>query len=488
MVQDTEISYDVIVVGGGNAAMCAALAARESGRRVLLIEKASPEDRGGNCPYTGGGFRFTHNGAKDLEPLLADPSTLHRLGEAVGPYTAQDYRADMLSRTAGLTDPDLLRALISRSYDTVLWMAQKGIRFELSGSAQAAALTPGTRVGVSAVGSGPGLINMHYDAARRHGVDVVYRTKMLELIRNPQGAVTGLVVEDPDGVQRLRAGGVVLACGGFEANPQMRGDHLGGHWTRAKVRGSRHNTGDGHRAAMAIGAGAAGQWDGCHGSPIDLHAPDTGSPDSVDRLPRRSYHYGVMLNLMGQRFVDEGSDLPLNNFVIMGDAILQQPEGTAFQVFDAKTQELLEPRYGSAAAVTAGSVPELAQRLGLNPQAVEDTISQFNDSVQEGTFNPAALDGKSTAGLTPPKSNWAQTIDAPPFSAYRVTGAITYTFGGLKINPGAQVLDTHGAPIPGLYAAGEIVGGFFYHDSLRASGLMHGSVFGRIAGANAARP
>ena len=485
MTQPSVLYYDVIVVGGGNAAMCAALSAREKGCRVLLMEKAGPEDRGGNCPYTGGGFRFTHNGVEDLRPLLGDPAALQGQGEQIGPYTAEAYRNDMLEKTGGLTDPDLLNTLIAESYPTVIWMTQRGIEFEPSGMSSTSPRAPGSRVGVSAVGSGPGLINMHYTAARRQGVDVVYRTKMLKLIQDSSGAVKGVLAKDAEGIQEIHAGSVVLACGGFEASQEMRLKYLGGHWERAKVRGSRHNTGDGHRAALDIGANTAGQWTGYHGTPIDLDAPPSGSPDSVDRLPRRSYPFGIMLNLMGRRFVDEGSDFPLNNFVEMGSTILRQPRGIAFQIFDAKADPLLEPRYGSASAVTAQSTRELALKLELNQDAVEKTVREFNASVQEGDFDPARLDGKSTIGVTPAKSNWALTIDTPPFSAYRVTGGITYTFGGLKINTGAQVLDTEDNVIPGLYAAGEIVGGFFYFDSLRASGLMHGAVFGRIAGANA---
>lgn len=486
MTQPTERDYDVVVLGGGNAAMCAALSAREKGARVLVMEKAPPEARGGNCPYTGGGFRFTHNGAKDLKPLLTDPSVLEEREGEVGPYTAEAYRGDMLERTGGLTDPALLDTLIAQSYATVLWMALQGIEFEISGSAQSGAGGNFTgRIGVSAVGSGPGLINLHYAAARRHGVDVVYETKMLKLLQDSQGVVKGVLFRDKEGIQELHTQGVVLACGGFEANQEMRLKYLGGHWERAKVRGSKHNTGDGHRAALEIGAKTAGQWTGYHGTPIDLDAPDTGSPDSVDRLPRRSYPYGIMLNVRGQRFVDEGEDFALNNFVEMGGKILKQPRGIAFQVFDSKVEPLLEPRYGSAPVVTAQSIEELAQKLGLDPEAVRKTLREFNDSIQQGVFDPSRLDGKSTKGIAPPKTNWAQPIDTPPFSAYRVTGGITYTFGGLKINPEAQVLDTEDNVIPRLFAAGEIVGGFFYFDSLRASGLMHGAVFGRIAGANA---
>ncbi len=484
MTEDSGLYFDVIVVGGGNAAMCAALSAKEKGASVLLMEKATPEERGGNCPYTGGGFRFTHNGAEDLRPLLADPSVLEGLEGAISPYTASDYRREMLEKTAGRTDPDLLATLIAESYSTVLWMRGQGIEFEISGRGRR--VMPGVRVGASAVGSGPGLIAMHYRAARQHGVEVVYETKMLRLLTDDAGAVTGVLAEDAEGVQEIGAAGVVLACGGFEASSEMRAEHLGGHWGQAKVRGSRHNTGDGHRAAMDVGAMAAGQWTGYHGTPIDADAPATGSPDSVDRLPRRSYPFGVMLNASGERFVDEGSDFALNNFVEMGALILQQPGGIAYQVFDAKSDSLLEERYGSASVVKAESVGELAEKLGLDRERVERTIGDYNAGVQGGDFDPARLDGKGTVGVDPPKSNWAQALDTPPYSAYRVTGGITYTFGGLKINRRAQVLDGDDRPIAGLYAAGEIVGGFFYFDSLRASGLMHGAVFGRIGGANAA--
>jgi tricarballylate dehydrogenase len=327
---------------------------------------------------------------------------------------------------------------------------------------------------------------MHYSAARKLGVEVVYETKMLNLLQDSNGAVNGVRVRDKDGVQDLHAKGVILACGGFEANQEMRLKYLGGPWERAKVRGSKYNTGDGHRAALELGAKVSGQWTGCHATPIDVDAPDTGSPDSVDRLPRRSYPFGIMINLNGQRFVDEGEDFALHNFVEIGRSILEQPQGLAFQIFDGKTTSLLEPRYGSASPTKANTIEELAQKLGLKPQVVARTVEEFNAAAQDGPFDPKKLDGKGTQGLSPPKSNWALPIDTPPFLAYKVTGGITYTFGGLKINRMAQVIDTEDNVIPGLYAAGEIVGGFFYFDSLRASGLMHGAVFGRIGGANAA--
>ena len=489
MKQPYKLYYDVVVIGGGNAAICAALSAREKGATVILVEKATKDDRGGNCPYTGGGFRFIHNGIQDLLPLVSDPSILQTADIAINPYTEDVYRNDMLTATAGMTDPALLDTLISKSYSTVSWMVQKGIEFDLGRLSRIAnkPIIGNNRVGVSAVGGGKGLIDMHYRSALRSGIDIVYQTKMIRILENTDSSIKGVLVEDEDGITQINTAGTILACGGFEANQEMRLQHLGKHWKNAKVRGSKHNTGDGHIAALSIGASTAGQWSGYHGTPIDLHAPDYGCTNSVDRLPRRSYPYGIMLNILGKRFVDEGKGFAKNTFVNMANEILKQPKGLAFQVFDAKTKDLLEERYGSAQLISATTIDALCQKLKLEPKTVKRVVQEFNYGVQEGNFDPWRLDGRSTKGVTPPKSNWAQTIDSPPFLAYEVTGGITYTFGGLKINTKAQVLNTQNMVIPRLYAAGEIVGGFFYFDSLRASGLMHGAVFGKIAGCSAAK-
>ena len=279
MAEDSGLYFDVIVVGGGNAAMCAALSAREKGARVLLMEKASPEERGGNCPYTGGGFRFTHNGVEDLRPLLADPSVLEGLEGRISPYMASDYRREMLEKTEGRTDPDLLETLIAESYPTVRWMREQGIEFELSG--RGARVMPGVRVGASAVGSGPGLIAMHYTAARRHGVEVVYETKMLRLLTDDAGTVTGVLAEDAEGVQEIRAGGsrLVPICGRSIWVGTGKGPRCGGRGTtRGTVTGRRWRLGRGWLdSGRAITArpltrthrqrGRRTRWTGCH---VDL--------------------------------------------------------------------------------------------------------------------------------------------------------------------------------------------------------------------------
>ena len=241
------------------------------------------------------------------------------------------------------------------------------------------------------------------------------------------------------------------------------------------------------RAALAAGARQAGQWAGCHATPIDADAPPVGDLRCTDALPRRSYPLGITVNLEGERFADEGQGFAEQSFVTIGSLILRQTDGVAFQVFDAKALPHLEPRYGGALRAEADDAAGLARRLGIEPDALTRTVDGFNAAAHRAGYEPRRLDGRSTTGLRPTKSNWAVTLDVPPFVAFTVTGGITYTYGGLKISTRAEVLDRRDRAIPGLFAAGEIVGGIFLHNSLRAAGLMHGSVFGRLAGIHAAR-
>ena len=485
-----EATYDVIVAGAGNAALCAALSAREGASRVVVLEKAPPSAQGGNCPYTGGGFRFFHNGIQDIRSLLPDLTDEQASHIEMSPYTADDFRQHLLEVSKGETDSDLMEVIIGQSRPTVEWMHAKGVTWELPGRADVMSRAPTripSRVALSAWNSGVGLIQMLTTATRRQGIDVLYETKMLRLIVNSQGRVSGVVAQDKDGVHDIHSHSVVLACGGFEANREMRVKYLGGGWQKAKVRGAKYNTGDGHRVALEIGAQAMGQMTGCHATPIDINAPDTGNLELTSNMPRRSYPLGIMVNVRGERFTDEGENFAEHTFVPMARAILEQPRGIAFQIFDSKAHPYIEPRYSFASQVQADTIEDLAQKLGINPEALVTTTAEYNNAAhKDGDYNLRELDGRATRGLKPPKSNWAFTIDSPPYEAYTVTGGITYTYGGLKINTKAQVLNTEDIPIAGLYAAGEIVGGIFLYDSLRAAGLMHGAVFGRIAGTNAA--
>ena len=488
MAQD-ELAYDVVVVGAGNAALCAALSARDRGARVVVLEKAPPSAQGGNCPYTGGGFRFLHEGIEDLRSLVPELTDQQAANINMGPYTANEFRNHLMTVTHGDTDPDLMEVLIARSRPTVEWMHSKGVTWELPDRANQIALAPSnipSSVALSAWQSGVGLIQMLTTACRRAGVDILYETKMMRLLQDSRGGVCGVAAQDVDGVHEIHSRGVVLACGGFEANQEMRVKYLGRGWERAKVRGAKYNTGDGHRAAMDVGAKPAGQWTGCHGTPIDYDAPPTGILEATDKMPRRSYPFGITVNLTGRRFYDEGEGYAEQTFVNAARYIMEQHRGLAFQIFDSKGAAHLEARYALSKPIDAGTIQELAGKLQINPGVLTGTVEAFNAEAHEGEYVLGKLDGKSTRSIDPPKTNWALKIDSPPFVAYKVTGGITYTYGGPKIDARAQVLDMEDRPIRGLFAAGEIVGGILFHNSLRSGGLMHGAVFGMLAGANAA--
>ena len=283
---------------------------------------------------------------------------------------------------------------------------------------------------------------------------------------------------------------VVLACGGFEANAEMRARYLGPGWDLAKVRGSRYNVGQGHRMALEIGAAPAGHWSGAHACAWDLNAPPVGDLDVGDRFQKHGYPFGIVVNARGQRFLDEGADFHSYTYAKYGGEILKQPGMFAWQVFDQKTVHLLRDEYRIPRTTKerADTLEALAAKLeGVDPKGFLDTVRAFNAAPRPDVpFNPNIHDGLRTSGLAIDKSNWAQRLDTPPYEAYGVTTGITFTFGGLKITNDAEVEDVTGRVIPGLFAAGEIVGGLYYHNYASGTGLMAGSVFGRIAGKSAA--
>ena len=386
-MEHNELAYDVVVVGAGNAALCAALSAHERGASVVVLEKAPPSAQGGNCPYTGGGFRFVHEGIEDLRGLIPDLTDRQVANIDLGPYTAQDFSNHLMAVTHGDTDPELMEVLVSQSRPTVEWMHAKGVTWELSDRVGQIALTPSvipSSVGLTAWQSGVGLIQMLTTACRRAGIDIVYETKMRKLLQDHGGGVCGVTVQDVDGVHNIRSRGVVLACGGFEANQEMRVKYLGTGWERAKVRGSKYNTGDGHRAAMDVGAKAVGQWTGCHATPIDYDAPPTGVLEATDKMPRRSYPLGITVNLAGRRFFDEGEGFAEQTFINAAHDILEQQRSLAFQIFDSKATVHLEGRYGVSRAIEADTIQELASKLQIRPAALTATVEAFNVEAHEG--------------------------------------------------------------------------------------------------------
>lgn len=492
---DTADTADVVVVGGGNAGLCAALSARERGVRVLLLEKATPDLAGGNSFYTAGAFRFPFTGLGELREILDPDSLDDRVAHTEVPsYGEADFRHDMQRVTGGRCDPALTRVLVSEAADSVRWLAGKGIRWRLMYERQAYRSAGrwrfwgGLPVGVA--GGGKGLMAQHTAAAEAAGVEMRYGAAVCGLDRDQSGSVRVLRYRDPDGREhRVAAGAVVLAAGGFEADPARRERHLGRGWARAVVRGSPLNTGEVLDLALGAGAAPYGDWSSCHSVAWDAGAPPNGgNRELTNQLTRQSYPLGIVVNTEGSRFLDEGADYRNYTYAKYGREILRQPGGLAFQLFDAKTRPLLRTEEYDSATISgavADALDELAAALGIDAANLSATVTEFNGSVADVPFDPTVKDGRA-ARVQPPKSNWAQALDTPPYYGYAVTCGITFTFGGVHIDETARVLDRDGRPITGLYAAGEMVGGLFYGNYPGGSGLTAGSVFGRLAGSHAA--
>lgn len=495
--------YDVIVIGAGNAALSSAVSAQLSGaKKVLVLEKAPKEARGGNTHFSGGLFRFAFDNIDDAIALVPDvdkgwPEFRH----GIETYTPQDFLSDLMRVTGGRSDPKLADTLINNSHAAIRWMREVGMPMEPARSvggepAKDERGLEGVRTGkgvrwqkgcvIRVVGQGKGLSRSWFAIAEKNGIEIRYDACAMKLAQDAKGQVNGVTVREPDGIRTINAKAVVLGCGGFEANPAWRVQYLGGHWGHAKVRGCAFNHGDGLRMALEIGAVPYGQWGGCHATPISGDAPDYADLVMTDKTNRLSYEFGVLLNNNGKRFLDEGYDHHSMTYALYGGLILGEPSGTAYQIFDSKVTHLLEGRYATTKPFTADTLEKLIDQLKLNKQQGKRTLEEYNAAAGHGTFHPTELDGVHTQGIEPEKTNWAQKLDTPPYVAYPVTGGITFTFGGLKINNRAQVVANNWKPIPGLYACGEMVGGLFHTNYPAGTGLMSGAVFGRIAGASAA--
>ena len=487
-------NFDVVVVGAGNAALCAALAARENNARVAVLERAPEGEDGGNSRFTAGAMRFAYAGVDDLKKVMPDLSAEEIANTDFGTYTEDQFFDDMFRVTQYRADPDLVELLVKRSLPAMIWMREKGVRFVPIYGRQAFKIGGKFKfwggLTVEAWGGGPGLVDSLTTIARKVGIEIFYDTRALELISDGF-AIHGLRARRGNEMVEFRSPAVVLACGGFQANTEWRTRYLGPGWELAKVRGSRFNTGDGIRMALDIGASPNGHWSGSHAVQWERNAPEFGDLAVGDQFQKHSYPWGVLVNARGERFVDEGADFRNYTYAKYGRVVLEQPQQFAWQVFDAKVAHLLRDEYRikQVTKVKADTLEELAEKLeGVDAPAFLANIRKYNESVAtEVPFNANIKDGRGTRGITPPKSNWANTIDTAPFEAYQVTCGITFTFGGLRIDTNAQVLDTDMKPIPGLYAAGELVGGLFYFNYPGGSGLMNGAVFGRIAGTSAAR-
>src|SRR5487761_1608654 len=464
---------DVIVVGAGNAAFCAALAAQEQGAKVLMCEAAPEDESGGNSRFTAGSIRVVYNGVDDIKALVPDLTPAEIETTDFGTYTADQFFDDMARVTQNRADPDLVELLVTRSFDSLNWLRQKGVRLIPIYGRQAFKIDGKFKfwggLTVESVGGGPGLVQMETAAATKRGIEIRYGTRGVKLI-GVGNRVEGVRVKHDGKYEDLHSGSVVLACGGFEANSEMRTRYFGPGWDMAKVRGSRYNTGDGIRMALDIGASPCGNWSGGHAVQWEMNAPEFGDLAVGDQFQKHSYPFSILINATGKRFVDEGADFRNYTYAKYGRVVLEQPGQFAWQVFDQKTKHLQRDEY------------KIRQITKVTANTIEEYMAAVKPAVP---FNPNVKDGRCTVGLAINKSNWANTIDQPPFEGYAVTCGVTFTFGGLRINTGGEVLNTEYQPILGLYAAGELVGGLFYFNYPGGSGLISGTVFGKIAGTSA---
>jgi tricarballylate dehydrogenase len=485
--------YDVVVVGKGNAALCAALAARDGGCRVAMLEAAPEEESGGNSRFAGGVMRFSYDSVKDLQRVTDIPEDEVQ-GVDWESNTTEQFYDDLYQVTSFRTDPQLSEILITRSLEAMVWLRGQGTRFSPNYRHQSAMVNGKRkffgRMPLWVSGGGPGLVQSLTDTALRKGVDVFYDTRAVSLKYDGE-RVHGVRAKSHGKPLEFDAAAVVLACGGFEANPEWRTRYLGPGWELAKVRGTRFNVGDGLRMALDIGACPYGNWSGRHAVSWERYAPEFGDLSIPESSYRHSFPLSLMINADGKRFVDEGAEFYNYTYAKYGGEVLKQPGQFAWQVFDAKVRHLLRPEYSDKAVtkVVANTLEELADKMeGVNAAGFLKTIREFNAAVRTDVpFNHAAKDARCTVGIEPPKSNWAHPLDTPPFEAYAVTCGITFTFGGLRIVPeSGQVVDLNFHPISGLYTAGEMVGGLFYFNYPAGTGLVSGAVFGRLAGTAAA--
>jgi tricarballylate dehydrogenase len=490
------IDCDVLVVGAGGAGLAAAVAAHDAGAQVKVLEKAPRDAMGGNTRFSGGLFRAPYSSTRDLMAIVGDADSPD--GLEFEPYSSEQFSEDIRRTTGDRADPALAATLVDQSYEAMRWLAGLGVRFAFN-RVIGTAVTRGTDIRIPAgaaliaEGEGAGLTSALLKIVEARGIEVLYGVQAIEPVYGA-GGVAGVRVRGYEQADAIAAGAVVMACGGFQASAAWRTAFLGTQFTNVKVRGSRFDTGEFLLASIAGGAQSFGDWGSAHVAPVDAESEAFGELRTGHSTNRLSFPYSVMVDLDGHRFVDEGADFNLFKYVQIGRALLSRRASIAFQLFDAQTQHLLEPRYGTGQPIASDSLDGLMEAIRarhpehrFESEACRLTLDEYNAAVQPGPFAPDRLDGKRTRGLDPDKTNWAQRLEAPPFTAYAVTPGITFTFGGVRTDVDAHVLDDAGVPIKGFYAAGEAVGGFFSGSYPGGASLSRNAVFGRIAGTAAAR-
>ena len=460
---DRTKTYDVLVAGGGNAALCAAITARQAGASVLLVESAPKAFRGGNSRHT-----------RNLRAMHDKPNAV--LTDA---YKEDEYWDDLLRVTGGNTDESLARMTIRASSGLFDWMKQAGVRFQpsLTGT-----LNLG-RTNAFFLGGGKALVNAYYLTAERLGVEILYDSEVVNMAMD-DGSVRSIDITYKGFPETVHARCVVASSGGFQANLDWMREYWGDAVDNFIIRGTPYNRGRVLKNLLSQGVASIGDPTQCHAVALDARAPkfDGGITTRLDSVP-----YSVVVNRNGDRFYDEGEDVWPKRYAIWGRLIAQQPGQIAYSICDAKAFPLFMPSVFPA--IKADTIEELAVKMKLDPTKVRETIDGYNRAVKPGqVFDNLKLDGNATDGLTPNKTNWARSVDKAPFYGYPLRPGITFTYLSVKVNDKAQVLMDNGQPAGNLFASGEIMSGNILGKGYLAGfGMTIGTVFGRIAGQEAAR-
>ncbi len=461
-VKSSAKHFDILVIGGGNAALCAAMTARESGMNVLLLESAPKEFRGGNSRHTRN-LRY-----------------LHEKGNIylTGPYPEDEFWDDLMRVTKGKTNEELARFIISESNDIGAWMEKHGCRFQpaMRGTLHLA------RTNAFFLGGGKALMNAYYAFAEQLGIKIEYDSEVIDL-EIQDGRFLSAKVKQQDGIKKIHAKSVIVASGGFQANLAWLKEYWGDSADNFIVRGTPYDKGKVLKVLLDNGVKSVGDPKQCHAVAIDARAPkfDGGIVTRLDCVA-----FGIVVNNQATRFYDEGEDFWPKRYAIWGRLVADQPDQIAYSIIDSKSIDLFMPSVFPP--VEADSIEDLAQKLDLDSNGLTETINKFNKACKPGSFDPGELDDCSTLDIDPIKSHWARPLDIPPFYGYPLRPGITFTYLGIEVNKEAQIIMENNKVAENMFAAGEIMSGNILGQGYMAGfGMTIGTVFGRTAGKEAAR-
>jgi len=483
METSTQQQFDVVVVGCGIAGLSAAVSAMQAGAKVAILERSDVENRGGQTRWTEAMMRMKseHEVSDDFEEHFAENSGHYLDPELINDAAGSYENWSPIVKTLNFTDPELIATLAANAGPTLQWLKTFGVRFDFQPGYFITTCT--TRI--SPVGGGAALVEALAAWAEKNGASIFYRTTATGLLRDEDGAVSGVsaVGLGNKGIT-FRAPAVILGSGGFEGNAEMLVHYLGprARYIRPVARGGYYNKGEGIRMALAAGAAPSGDYGQIHAEPLD---PRSGAPEPIVLV----FNYGILVNKRGERFINEAPATVDATYEHITRTILEQPEGIAYAILDARIDDV--PNWKRSVRsdqppIKADTLDALAKKIGVDVDALRKTVDAYNAACPSADgFDPLAIDGLATArGYAPPKSHWSRRIEQGPFFAYPMICGNCFTFGGIKVNASSQVVNADGEAIEGLYAAGEMTG-LYYGTYTGATSVIRGAVFGKIAGAHA---